>query len=129
MSRALDDEHSLILSTGLRVAEPEEGNVGVMAQSLGRGTVEGQNGVRLAGVQSVKNLNFPQPQASRTAKRFSGRRTIADGPRFASAKRRGNYGWLCFTMIFAFGRCVPDGWSVVSLQRNGRGITAGCVLQ
>ena len=73
MSRALDDEHSLILSTGLRVGEPEEGNVGVMAQSLGRGTVEGQNGVRLAGVQSVKNLNFPQPQASRTAKRFSGR--------------------------------------------------------
>ena len=93
------------------------------------GTAAGQNGGRLARVLGVKNLIFPEPQASRFAFRFSGGEIITAGPRFASAKRQGNYGWLCFTMILKLLRGVRDGSSCVSLQRNGIRITAGCVLQ
>ena len=115
------------------MAEPEEGNVGVMDQRLGRGTLEGQNGGRLTGVHTVKNLIFPQPQASHfcvspeRGKKKAG--VITAGPRFASAKRKENLAGLVFAMIWCSRGCVPDGWSVVSLQRNGDGITAGCVLQ
>jgi hypothetical protein len=104
-----------------------------MGQRLGRGTVEGQNGGRLTGVSGVKNLKFPQPQASHfcvsleRGKKKAG--AITAGPRFASAKRKENLAGLVFAMILCSRGCVPEGWSVVSLQRFGNGITAGCVLK
>ena len=115
-------------------------------------------------MSGVKNLIFPQPQASQLCvspeRGWKKAGAITAGPRFASAKRRENLAGLVFAMIlcsrgvcrtggrsfrysetegelrlvvfyndFVFARCVPDGWSLVLSQRNGRGIIFCCVVQ